>query len=164
MPRVKLISVEERFDGLASYDDSCHNLFSKNKKPHAFEKWFFDIETFGITCTDDKQIIEVGGYLPKKHWILNRSIIVPEPTPCRNFVIDESFDASMRNAREEIGLHVEVSSERSVVKVRIKNAIDEDADKVFVSPHDNLIVGATDADPMILTEFILLNVTGVDHL
>ncbi len=159
MPKVTINSGTIEYGGLTEYKELC--LHSESDNSYAQDRWCFYLNRFAVVCCADRQIIQVDGYLPQHNWNRVDSISVPETLINHNFVIDEPFDPSGRDANETVALSVDYSVSQRIVRINDERIKDENADCVFVSPHEDLLVGAIKADTMRLSSFLLLNVRGI---
>ncbi len=156
MPRVAIIESKNPFPGSCKYD--TYHLDSSSQDPYAHEKLFYYIDRYAVMCTAYRAVIEVDGYLPHNNWVWVPSIPAPTYEPNRNFVIEETFDESGRDAREDTPLIVQFSPEDRAVVIHVGSI--EPHGEVFVSPHTDLILGAA-GDPLQLREIHLRNVSGL---
>lgn len=157
MPRVSLVENAGTAPGSTCYD--TYVISGETKHWYNQDKWQYVIDRMVLVCTAWKEILTVDGYLPHLRWRRVERIALPSIIPNKGFVIEEPFDAAGRTGGEAIDYSTEWSPEQRIVHVRLGN--EADLPKVYVSPHEGLILGARRNAPYELADILFVGVEGL---
>jgi hypothetical protein len=136
-------------------------LWSEAERWYSQDVWNYYLGRLGLECTASREIISLGGYLPRKAWKEIASIEVPAHDDRYSFVVDEVFDSTSRSCSEDASYEAAWSPEQRCVHVTVTEP-DLTGD-VLVSPHEDLVLGAAGRAGLVLVDIYFLNVRGTDR-
>ena len=141
--------------GKCEFNDHC--IASTSYGGYALDNWFYYIEHLAFRLTAEKEILDIGGYLPCHNWTVDPELTVPKPTLELGIVLDEPFDPSGRDGGQDFDFPVTCNPESRTVALRF---LDASTGEQFASPHSDFFVGIS-GDQRELACVILANVEGV---
>lgn len=160
MPRVSLVDNAGTALGSTSYD--TYVISGETRHWYNQDKWQYVIDRMVFVCTAWKEILTVDGYLPHLRWRRVEKIDLPSIAPNKGFVIEEPFDATGRTGGEALEYSTEWSPGQRIVHVRFGEQ--SKAEKVYISPHEGLLLGARLGPSLELSDLLFVDVEGLTQL
>ena len=155
MAKLKLVDRIQDVSGRCWHGDG--SLWTDYERWYDQDVWLYYLDRIGCDCTARKEIITVGGYLQSRQWSQVENLAIPHVSHDNAFVIDEDFEPKGRVGSESVPWRITVDPTRRTLLLAIANT--EGGKQVSVSPHTNLVIGATEtARQLILSHVYFLDV------